>query len=427
MRHTNLDFLSDTSIKEIISLSELHEAYAEKEFMDYLLNHMASLIFIADQDSHFVYVNDAVVQKYQYSKEELLNMTISDIDINFDISKMDSFWKIFALQKAMHFQSIHKDKNGRLYPVLIHTHYIEYKNTVYAFGVIEDESYIQKLLDAHNGLITLTDGERLLMTNSKTLAFFGYLNFSDFLSEHNCVCNFYLEEDGFIHKQSTWIEDVKQTQDPKVKIKKPDTGEDYIFLVNASTFDENRTLVTYTDITYLEKNKNDLELLAITDGMTSLYNRRYFNQILPKEINRIKREHKKFAFIMIDIDFFKQYNDTYGHLKGDDVLIAVASTIKKHFNRASDFCFRLGGEEFGIICSINSSDTIAQQAEELRREIEILHIEHKSSSVFSFITVSIGVTLCDGSQSAETLYSKTDIELYKAKESGRNKVSVNFK
>lgn len=393
-------------------------------FIDHLLNHIDSLIFVANRNNRFIYVNDAVTKKYHFSKEELLNMTISDIDINFDISKMDEFWKIFPLQKTLHIQSIHKDKKGNLYPVLIHTHYIEHENGIYALGVVEDESYIQKLLDAHDGLITLTDGEKLLMTNSKTLDFFGYVNFSTFLREYNCVCEFFIKENGYIDNKPTWLEDVKRAQDAKVKIKKPDTGEYHIFLVHATTFDENRTLVTYTDITQMEKTQNDLEYMAITDGMTALYNRRYFNQIFPKEINRTKRDHKRFAFIMIDVDFFKQYNDTYGHLEGDEVLIKIARTIQQHFNRASDFCFRLGGEEFGIICSMESIDNIDQQTEQLCREVEMLHIEHANSTASSFVTVSIGVTVCDGSHSAKTLYSKTDIELYKAKENGRNRVSI---
>lgn len=114
-------------------------------------------------------------------------------------------------------------------------------------------------------------------------------------------------------------------------------------MVRAAAFDSIRSLVTFTDITELERYKNELEHLAITDGLTSLYNRRYFNQILPQEINRAKRNKKCIAFIMLDIDFFKQYNDAYGHLKGDETLIKVAHTIKHYFNRASDFCFRLGG------------------------------------------------------------------------------------
>ena len=423
---SGIDVSSKRSKDEVITLSELYKAYEEKEFMDHLLNHIGSLIFVAGRDNRFKYVNDAVSKKYHYSKKELLTMTISEIDINFNLEKMDEFWEIFALKKSLHLQSVHKDKVGKLHPVLIHTHYIEFKNQVYAFGVVENQSYVQKLLDAHKGLITLTDGNNLLMTNSQTLKYFGYADFNSFKREHNCLCEFYIDEDGFISNTPQWLENVRQIDDAKVKIKKVDSDTEHIFLVQATTFDDSRTLITYTDITHMEKNKNMLETLAITDGLTILYNRRYFNQILPKEINRTKREFKHFAFIMLDIDFFKQYNDMYGHLKGDDVLIEIALTLKKYFNRASDYCFRLGGEEFGIFYRVDSFETIHQHAEQLRQEIEYLKIEHKGSSVSSFVTVSIGVTICEGSKTAEALYSKVDAELYKAKNSGRNRVSINL-
>jgi len=111
-------------------------------------------------------------------------------------------------------------------------------------------------------------------------------------------------------------------------------------------------------------------------------------------------------------------------IRGDDVLISIASTIQKHFNRASDFCFRLGGEEFGIICTVNTLNEVYQQAEQLRIAIEDLHIEHRHNNVSNYITASIGIAIFDRFGTAKTLYSQADAELYKAKESGRNKVCM---
>jgi diguanylate cyclase (GGDEF)-like protein len=148
---------------------------------------------------------------------------------------------------------------------------------------------------------------------------------------------------------------------------------------------------------------------------------------MPREINRAKRNKSQIAFIMLDVDFFKLYNDTYGHQNGDEVLVSVASTIQKYFNRASDFCFRLGGEEFGVICAVDSIDDVYQQTEELRIAIEDLHIEHEQNSASNYVTVSIGISICGGLGSLETLYSQTDAELYRAKGSGRNKVCMALK
>ena len=399
--------------------------FAYTKFIDYMINSINNLIFVADEEGHFVYVNDAVVRKYRYTQEELLTMSIHDIDADFKEPK--NFWEEFANKKLLQFHSIHKAKDGTLYPVLINAHYVEYENKVYNFGVVEDQSYIQKLLDTQDGFVILTDGKKLVMANAKMYQFFGYSDYMSFIDVHECICNFFIEEDGFIYNQPTWIEDTlnMKHEDAKVKIKNVATQEEHIFLVRASSFDTNRFVVTFTDITGSEKYKAALEHLAITDGLTQLFNRRYFNTILPREINRAKRSDTKIAFVMLDVDYFKLYNDTYGHLNGDEVLMAIAKTMQEYFNRASDFCFRLGGEEFGIICSAESPQKVYQRTEQLRNAIEELHIEHIQNIASRYVTVSTGIALCDGRISSERLYTKTDTELYKAKENGRNRVCIN--
>jgi diguanylate cyclase (GGDEF)-like protein/PAS domain S-box-containing protein len=408
-----------------IDLESFQLALERTQLIDYMINNISNLIFVINKNNHLVYVNDAVVRKYQYTKEELLRMSISDIDVDFKVP--EGFWEEFEVKKILHFHSIHKDKNGTLHPVLVNAHYVEYENKVYSFGVVEDQSYIQKLLDTQDGFVILTDGHKLVMANAKMYQFFGYSDYLDFMKEHDCICNFFITEDGFIHNQATWIQDVCRMKhgNAKVKIKNITKNEDDIFLVRASSFDENRFVVTFTDITDAEKYKATLEHLAITDGLTQLFNRRYFNKILPREIKRAKRTGSKIAFIMLDVDYFKLYNDTYGHLNGDEVLIAISKSMQEYFNRGSDFCFRLGGEEFGIICSLDSQEKVYQRTEQLRNDIEELHIEHERNIASKYVTVSIGITLCNGTMSSESLYTKADIELYKAKESGRNRVCMN--
>lgn len=213
-------------LKRIKSVHPIHKGFQEKQFIGFLLNNINSLIFVADQNNRFLYVNDAVVEKYHYSHHELLEMRVSDIDINYDDSQMDLFWEKLKTEKVIHLQSIHKDKEGTLYPVLIHAHCVKIENSFYSFGVIEDESYIQKLLDAQEGFITLTDGKTLLMTNIQTLNFFGYSDFSSFKHDHHCVCEFFITETGFISNKEGWMQDVMDTEDAKVKIKKANEDKD---------------------------------------------------------------------------------------------------------------------------------------------------------------------------------------------------------
>lgn len=165
-----------------------------------------------------------------------------------------------------------------------------------------------------------------------------------------------------------------------------------------------------------------LESASYVDSLTGLYNRRYFNMVYERELKRAKRAHSYITFMMLDIDYFKQYNDTYGHLEGDNALKSVAKVLQDALKRPSDFVFRLGGEEFGILLSDTDEENSATMAQTLCSLVKEKAIEHRSSKVSPFVTVSIGVACCvaDEALSDEMLLSKADEMLYKAKESGRD-------
>jgi diguanylate cyclase (GGDEF)-like protein len=164
--------------------------------------------------------------------------------------------------------------------------------------------------------------------------------------------------------------------------------------------------------------------LSITDELTQLYNRRYFNTIFPKEIRRAARENTTLSFLTFDIDHFKQYNDHYGHQKGDEVLRAIGQTLKAQCHRASDTPFRLGGEEFGVIFLNLDCQEAKCFANKICHAIENLHIEHLSSSVARYITASFGlVTMRSHSElNMDYLYKQADDALYQAKAEGKNRV-----
>jgi diguanylate cyclase (GGDEF)-like protein len=127
----------------------------------------------------------------------------------------------------------------------------------------------------------------------------------------------------------------------------------------------------------LKYSNSQLQESVITDPMTKLYNRRHFNSLFENEKKRAKREGKQITFMMFDIDFFKQYNDTYGHQMGDDVIISVANLLQHTFKRPGDYNFRLGGEEFATI--LYDTDFAHSQvlAEELIKNLKEKKIEHK--------------------------------------------------
>ena len=188
---------------------------------------------------------------------------------------------------------------------------------------------------------------------------------------------------------------------------------------------KNNELSGYTALRTNITDKKQIEQLSITDELTQLYNRRFFNNKIEEEINRARREDNYFSLLILDVDYFKEYNDTYGHQQGDLALEKIASVLKKHTNRSSDFAFRLGGEEFGII-TILDNIKVVEFAQNLKNEIEKLEIEHKSSKIGKHLTLSIGVASKKGAEisSSTILYKKADDALYDSKKNGRNCISI---
>jgi diguanylate cyclase (GGDEF)-like protein len=176
--------------------------------------------------------------------------------------------------------------------------------------------------------------------------------------------------------------------------------------------------------TMVEKRTKELEIMSHTDELTGLYNRRYLYEVIQHLLPFQKRGEKSFIFIMIDIDFFKQYNDRYGHQMGDDVLKKISLVIKNNLLRGTDYAFRLGGEEFGVIMTDMSKDEVFIHAEKMREDIFELGIEHKGSDIDNVLTASFGIEyLIPGKESNfDEIYKCADQKLYKAKSLGRNQV-----
>ncbi|MGJ0364105.1 cache domain-containing protein [Aliarcobacter cryaerophilus] len=188
---------------------------------------------------------------------------------------------------------------------------------------------------------------------------------------------------------------------------------------------KNSEIIGFTSIKSNITNKKHIEELSITDELTKIYNRRFFNIKIEEEINRAKRDKKELCLIILDIDFFKQYNDTYGHPQGDIVIKSVANVLKNRTNRADDFAFRVGGEEFVIITHIEK-DKVLNYANSIKDDIENLKIEHRGNKASKYVTISLGVVCKNAIEinSSEELYKEADDNLYEAKRSGRNCVVI---
>ncbi|MFO8086105.1 MAG: diguanylate cyclase [Desulfobacterales bacterium] len=179
------------------------------------------------------------------------------------------------------------------------------------------------------------------------------------------------------------------------------------------------------NILTMVRHRKLLETLAHIDGLTEIPNRRYFDLALQREWHRALRYNDFLSVAIADVDYFKQFNDNYGHASGDKVLISLSKEIRRNLKRPYDLVSRYGGEEFGIILPKTSADKAFQLCETIRSAVQQLEIVHQFSSVSEYITISIGGATLIPSLNADpsTIVEKADNRLYEAKNSGRNRVA----
>lgn len=239
------------------------------------------------------------------------------------------------------------------------------------------------------------------------------------VNHHDVKKSAYLDLCSTVKENKIWKGEVKNL--------KPD-GDSYWLSVNVSPrFDENNNKIGYTSIKQNITDKKIIENIAITDGLCGIYNRRHFDNLCEKIISASKRRNDLLCLLILDIDYFKQYNDANGHQMGDIALKDIANCLKNSLKRADDYCFRLGGEEFGIIFKVEDKKLALDFANTIRTNIEDLEIIHNNSEVSDHITASIGL-VCKNAQDikdADEIYKDTDDLLYKAKGMGRNRVLIN--
>jgi len=163
--------------------------------------------------------------------------------------------------------------------------------------------------------------------------------------------------------------------------------------------------------------------LANTDGLTGLYNRRSFQERLQQEVDRANRYHRPLSLIMIDIDHFKTYNDTHGHLQGDNILVEVAKTLQR-LSRTSDIVARYGREEFAFILPETDSANAEALGKRLQEQVEGCHFLGEAHLPGQTLTISVGIASYTPPDTKEALLEAADMALYQAKREGRNRVVV---
>lgn len=175
----------------------------------------------------------------------------------------------------------------------------------------------------------------------------------------------------------------------------------------------------------LDKSYKIIQEQAVIDALTGIPNRRAFMERIPLEFRRRTRGNKPLSIIMADIDYFKTYNDTYGHAAGDECLKTVAKVIKENIKRPADFCARYGGEEFVMLLPDTTQEAAVFVAERIRTTVEGMKIPNEKALPSKIVTISLGVATAGGAtDSYEEALKQADKALYAAKEKGRNRVEV---
>ncbi len=220
---------------------------------------------------------------------------------------------------------------------------------------------------------------------------------------------------------------------PIIIVTAKDNDEDEEYGLNLGAIDYitkpfNKAIVRLRIRNHLElKLKSDLlEELSMYDGLTHIPNRRFFDQVFQSTYKEVKRENKSLAVLMIDIDFFKLYNDNYGHGKGDEALKKVAQSLQMTLKRPTDLVARYGGEEFVVLLKDISEENVKKIALNLLQSIRELQISHEYSKVEQIITISIGVAY----KTASSLINKVELlicadeALYDVKRTSRNSYHI---
>lgn len=287
---------------------------------------------------------------------------------------------------------------------------------------VADEHKLQRLFDLQKNIIVQTDGKRLKKANLSFLHFFGYETLDDFLKDHDCICDLFEEDEKFFHlkkveEKMNWVDAILQfpRKDRVVSIVNA-RGLHHIFSVSINHFDDDDFIVSFTDISETMEEQILLEQRVSRDNLTGAYSRDFFETHIQGIVENVEKRHNALGLMMLDIDLFKEVNDTFGHDVGDMVLMHLVATIKDSI-RSSDLVVRWGGEEFLIIAEVASIEALERIAEHVRQRVE-----HEPFERVGQVTCSFGLALHAVNGTIDQSIKRADIALYEAKGGGRNKV-----
>ncbi len=305
---------------------------------------------------------------------------------------------------------------------------------------VSEEKYRELIENIKVGIFRAKPDGKLLEINPTALETFGYKRGEEFLKLR---INDLFQDPDQIENFIKQIENEGMAKNQEFLLTKKDGTFFWASLTSTSVEDTEGNMIYYDtvieDITDRKQLEDKVKRLSVTDELTGLYNRRYFNEAMPGEIKTAEKWRSTLSIIMLDVDDFKSYNDTYQHLKGDEVLIEAALVINQNIRKETDWAARFGGDEYAVVLPGADINEATAVAERIRQSFQNIKFRPEGKAIQK--TLSIGVAYCfykdyvfkhqpsagpkqEYARVATKLTRLADQALYEAKESGKNKVVV---
>ncbi|WP_321778148.1 diguanylate cyclase [Sulfurimonas sp.] len=288
----------------------------------------------------------------------------------------------------------------------------------------EQRDILQHIIDSENSMTVITNTTNVSFASTSFLNFFCVSGMDEFQSKIHTFLDIFSDENQIINKNNILASSQNnidfykfiQKIDETSRIVKLKNCKNNIksFFINISKINDINYLINFTDITKLSQEKEATEKKVYKDSLTGVSNREKFEEVFEYELTQSKRYNRELSLAVLDIDYFKNFNDKFGHLVGDEILTMLSQNIEKN-KRESDFFARWGGEEFVILFTSTNLEIATNLTENFRKIIQ--NMKHKSAGE---VTASFGLSSYKEGDTKESIFKRADDALYEAKHSGRN-------
>lgn len=405
------------------------------QMMKFSIDHMGDKVTWINSEAKVLYANIAACQSLGYTQEEMLRMGVPDFDPDFPVEAWPQHWEDLKKHKSFTFESRHRTKDGRIYPVEISINYMRFEDEEYNCGYARDISKRKQMeeelriaattFESQEAILITDQNANILRVNQAFQDMTGY-SANELIGENPRILKSGRHDTAFY--QAMWSELLNAGKWSGEIWDRRKDGEIYPkYVTITAVYDDRHQVTNYVsvarDISQIKQSENEIHQLAFYDYLTQLPNRRLLLDRLQHTITGSARHGWYATLIFLDLDHFKTINDTQGHLMGDRLLVEVARRLKSCM-RETDCIARLGGDEFVVVLeelSSNVNEAVTQTeliVEKIRDELGKPFVLKNYDYVS---TASIGINLFRGHQeNADDLLRHADIAMYQAKMAGRN-------